>query len=198
MEPTIPVPVNANSGKGKMVGIAAVIMAVLLAGIAFYATRGPENRGTVIEARGEDAFRPANVNALKTVEGGTREKIRTTAFVTEVDMAARTTAPSEIAVPFAVQEVGGVMLRKFALRGEDGNLSPSLVAVNELDVIEFAFTAADRDYAVRFPDFGVYRAVKRGETVTFQFQAHPYGEYAFECAEGCGRGDAGKLVVNQK
>ncbi|MBI2279041.1 MAG: hypothetical protein HYU81_03200 [Candidatus Brennerbacteria bacterium] len=188
-----------RGGKIKWVGGVAAVVALAAIAISFYNTSGPRRGefGPTGEARGEDVFRPGNANALKTVEGGTREKIKTSAFVTDVNATARVAAPSEIAVPFAVQKVGDVMLRKFAFRGEDGNLSPSLVAVNELDVVDFSFTAADRDYAIRFPDFGVYRSVKRGETAVFQFQAYPYGEYAFECVEGCGKGDAGKLVVNR-
>lgn len=190
----------ANNGKAKWIGVLVIAMALLVVGVWFYGTKGSvqSDRGATLEARGEDTFRPGNANALRTVEGGTREIIRTSAFVVDPDAAARTTPPSEIAVPFAVQAVGGVMLRRFVLHGEDGNISPSLIAVNELDVVDFSFTATDGDYAVRFPDFGVYRSVREGETAIFQFQAFPFGEYAFECAEGCGRGDTGKIVVNQK
>lgn len=197
MEPGIST--SANKGRAKWIGALVIATALVVVAVS-YGIKGNvlSDRGATIEARGEDAFRPGNQSALATVEGGTREKIRTSVLVSDANMAARTARPSEVAVPFAMQKVGEVTLRKFALFGERGSLSPSLVAVNELDIVEFAFTASDRDYAVRFPDFGVYRAVKRGETATFQFQAYPFGEYVFTCAEGCSAGTGGKLVVNPK
>ena len=51
-----------------------------------------------------------------------------------------------------------------------------------------------------FPDFGVYKAASKGQTVKLQFQGYPYGSYAFRCADVCGGTVKveGKLIVNKK
>jgi plastocyanin domain-containing protein len=43
----------------------------------------------------------------------------------------------------------------------------------------------DRNYTFFLPDFGIYQLVQQGQSKTIQFQAYPYGTYAFSCKDVC-------------
>ena len=173
--------------------IGIVVGVIIVGGTIFFFQKSPKNQGTGV---GQEEKKVENPNALETVQGGTREKIKTQVKTPEpTDQ-----APSEdIAVPKAAIKVGEqkqAAIRTFELRGENGKFSPSTIVVDELDVVEIELNAVDGDYDIFFPDFGVVKTAKKGTTEKLQFQAYPFGEYVFRCKTSCKA--EGKLIVNEK
>jgi hypothetical protein len=77
-------------------------------------------------------------------------------------------------------------------------MSPSLVVVNEKDVVNLNFTAVDGDYIISLSDFGIVRTIAKSKTVQVQFQASPFGKFSVIC-KNCGSGTAlGSLIVNKQ
>lgn len=180
--------------------ISGVVVAVVLVAFAtFKENPSPvvidndqaEERDVVL---GEDFFRPEDPDALATVEGGTRrvlaKKIETPGPGDKPD-------DPNIAVPMSVTKLGILERRIFELKGENQRYSPSIVVVNDGDIIIIDFTSVDSDYDIFFPDFGFYRFVSRGETERVQFQTTSYGEYDFYCRDACNRDVRGKLIINE-
>lgn len=192
--------------KPLIVAVVGVVVVVVIALVAVSFKRGgtgpaaggggKAGAGGVV-VKGEDAFRPENAKALETVEGGTREKV-------EVSIATPgqndTAAPKDVAVPTTVVDTGNSSFRHFDISASGNKYSPSTIVVNEGDVIDLNFTAGDKNYDIFFPDFGVYKAATKGQTVKLQFQGYPFGSYTFKCSESCGGGVKmeGKLIVNKK
>jgi heme/copper-type cytochrome/quinol oxidase subunit 2 len=183
---------------GVVVVIIVAVVAVSLkkgAGPSTGGVKGVVGKGGVV-VKGEDAFRPENAKALGTVEGGTREVVQERIATPGENAAA---VPANVAVPTTVVETGPSAFRHFDISATGNAYSPSTIVVNEGDVIDLSFTATDRDYDIFFPDFGVYKAAKKGQTVKLQFQGYPFGQYAFRCSESCGSAKVeGKLIVNKK
>ena len=110
-----------------------------------------------------------------------------------------TEAPKDVAVPTMVVATGPAAFRHFDITASGDAYSPSTIVVNEGDVVDLNFTAADKNYDMFFPDFGVYKAAQKGQTVKLQFQGYPFGQYAFRCSESCGSTKVeGRLIVNKK
>ena len=184
-----------NKGLKNSVVVGVVVGIIIVAGIIFLLQKQSVKNDGIPEGGNETAVQ-ANPDALPTVEGGTREKIKTEIATPEPGLP----APSgDVAVPKSAVVVGQekqAAIRTFEVRGEVGKFSPSTIVVNELDVIEIDLNAVDSDYDIFFPDFGVFKSVNKGTSGKIQFQAYPYGEYAFRCKDACAA--EGKLVVNQK
>ncbi len=184
-----------------VVGVVVVILIALVvvslkksAGPAGVMPGGVGKGGVVV--KGEDAFRPENAKALGTVEGGTREKVEEKIATPSEGS---TEAPKSVAVPTIVVETGPSSFRHFDISASGNAFTPSTIVVNEGDVIDLKFTAEDKAYDLFFPDFGVYKAAAKGETVKLQFQGYPFGSYKFMCKEVCGSAKVeGKLIVNKK
>lgn len=144
---------------------------------------------------GEDTFRPDNPDALSTIEGGTREKIKEEIATPGLEA---TNVPQDVAVPVNVSTISGpsgsVALRTFEIRAEGGKFSPSTIVVDEGDVITVRLIAVDASSSITFPDFGAYVSVEAGQTGQTQFQTSNYGQYEF-----LGPNDMkGVLIVNEK
>ncbi len=164
-----------------MSAVTAALVALLVLGIlydGFKDTGGPVS---------DDPFRPNDPKALPTVEGGTREKLS----------AAVSPSEAKAASPSQVQKVGERSRMTYDIRGENGGFEPSTIMADEGDVIVINLAAVDGDYDIFFPDFGVYRGVKHGETGKLSFQAYPYGDYKFFCENNCIGRPSGRLIVNE-
>jgi len=174
--------------------IIGVVVAIAAVGVWFVSGVGlnPKNPGSGEVVAGGDTFRPENAAALATVEGGTREQV-------EEDMTAPepgdTPSNPSIAVPTSVSG-SGPKFRVFSIAASDGKFIPSTIIVGERDVIDLTIVAADADYDVFFPDFGVYKKIESGTSGKVQFQGTPYGSYVFTCRDACPSGSAsGQLII---
>lgn len=176
----------------KNPAIIGIVLGILIVGGVAYISK----KNSTKEPEDTRAEKTRNPDALETVEGGTREQIKTKIATPEP----RDAAPSnDVAVPKNAVEIGEekqAALRTFEIRGENGTFSPSTIVVNESDVVEIDLVAVDKDYDIFFPDFGVVKSAKKGTTEKLQFQADLFGEYAFGCKELCKA--EGKFIVNQK
>lgn len=176
---------------GVVIGIA--ILAVLVWLVGGFSPKTP-GIGDGEGGQSTDVFRPDNIKALPTVEGGTREtieqKIETPGVGAEVKN-------PDIAVPISAVQTGPSSLRNFNLSVQDNKYIPSTIVVNEGDVIDISLTAVDADYDFFLPDFGIYKKVNKGETGKLQFQAYPFGKYVFYC-KNCAKEVKGTLIVNSR
>ncbi|HMB17362.1 MAG TPA: cupredoxin domain-containing protein [Candidatus Paceibacterota bacterium] len=133
---------------------------------------------------------------LGTVEGGTRKEISDDV---ETPEAGESVENEEIAVPvttYKASEKASASKRVFNIKAEGYKFSPSVIVVDEKDVVNIEIKAVDQDYNVFFPDFGVYKELPSGERIELEFQVSDYGEYEFFCNE-CEEEMGGKLIVNE-
>ena len=134
------------NNRNLIVGIVVAVV-VLVVIMVVWPSRKPEG--------GLDKFRPGNMDALPTVEQGTREIIKTV-----IETPGVTSAPGVegLAIPVRVAPMGdGTALRAFRISAGTGGYEPNILVVNEKDVVDIAFTAHESDADIFFPDFGVYR-----------------------------------------
>ncbi|MBM3257602.1 MAG: hypothetical protein FJY98_04820 [Candidatus Liptonbacteria bacterium] len=185
--------------KPIVVAVVGVVVIVVIALIAVSMKRGGLGGGGTKPPgapKGEDVFRPENEKALATVEGGTRQVVEERIATPEQNA---TTSRKDVAVPTIVVDTGPSSFRHFDITASGNKFNPAILVVNEGDVIDLGFTAEGKAYDIFFPDFGVYKAAKAGETVKLQFQGYPFGSYKFNCKEACGGATVeGKLIVNKK
>ncbi|MBI1960731.1 MAG: cupredoxin domain-containing protein [Candidatus Liptonbacteria bacterium] len=140
-----------------------------------------------------------------TVEGGTRGALPVGIIQVpepRTDQSGKNVAQAQdLAIPVEAIETPGTenIFRHFEIRGEGNQYSPSKIVVREGDIVDIKFTAVDRVYNFFLPDFGVYATITQGQTKTIQFQASPYGTYAFSCKDVCnGFKMMGTLVVAKR
>ena len=178
----------------KNPAVIGIILGILIVGAVIYVSQNKNKAGN--QENVEEAGKTKNPNALETIAGGTREKIKNDIKTPEPT----DSVPSgDVAVPKSAVRVGEekqAAIRTFEIRGEGGAFVPSTIVVDELDVIEIELKAVDNDYDIFFPDFGIIKTAKRGTTEKIQFQAYPFGEYKFGCGESCQA--EGKFIVNEK
>ncbi len=175
----------------KNPAVMGIVLGTVIVGAVVYVLQ----KNTIKSPADANKDAEKNPNALDTVEGGTRQKI-----MDEI----QTPEPGAesfggVAVPKSAVSVGEEVraaIRTFEIRGEGGKYVPSTIVVDELDIVEIELRAVDQDYDISLPDFGIVKTAKKGSTETIQFQAYPYGEYAFQCKDACSA--EGKLIVNQR
>lgn len=108
--------------------------------------------------------------------------------------------PENVARPSAVTEAApGVSadFRAFAVSVENGKFVPDTVIVRQGDTANIRFTAADRDYDFRQPDYGLASPLRKGVAQTIEFAGVTTGKYTFFC-ESCGgpaSGPVGYIIV---
>ena len=181
---------------------AGLLALVAIFAIIYFGTKGKQgvsntaSNGTSTKVLGQDAFRPDNVKALATVEGGTRETISETIATPEVGAK---NVPANVAVPVGVVPQKFTSYRKYAMTGNNGVFSPSTFVIDERDNVEIAFTAVDADYNFSISDWGVTQNIKKGETGTVMFQGADFGQFKITCkATVCKNEQAGTLIVNKR
>lgn len=141
--------------------------------------------------------RAQNPNTLPTVEGGTRERIQESVETPD----AGTTSTEGVAIPrytTAAGKKGEASFRVFNMEAVGKTFIPETIVVNDGDLIKLEIQAKDGDYDIFFPDFGVYKELPEGKLVSLQFQAAPFGKYAFFCKNACKEEMGGTLIVNEK
>ena len=143
------------------------------------------------------ALRSENPNALPTVIGGNREKIRMDIATPGVGA---TDLPENVAVPVSVIQApnGSAAFRHFNITAEKSAFTPSIIVINEGDVLDISLTAVDRDYSFEFPDMGFAKKITKGTTGNVNFQISNFGQYKFVCAELCSPAVDGTLIVNER
>jgi len=179
----------------KIIGIAVLAAVLVIAAFVFFA---PE--GNIVRRLGET--RKQNIeeslyqgtSTLPTVEGGTRTEV--SAGIPTPGVGSTSSVPG-VAIPKEVIPGEYVGARSFIIRGEKGAFTPSIIVVNELDIVNISFEAVDAGYTMYIPDFAVLIAAEKGKTAKAQFQATQFGQYQFICNE-CGNNMKGTLIVNKK
>ena len=153
--------------------------------------------GTSTKVLGQDAFRPENVKALQTVEGGTREVASRTIATPNVGA---TGVPADVAVPTSIAPQKFSSYRKYSISGVGGKYSASTFVIDERDNVEIAFTATDGDYSFSISDMGLNQFIKKGETGTVMFQGNDFGQYTITCKTSicAGNPNVGTLIVNKR
>jgi heme/copper-type cytochrome/quinol oxidase subunit 2 len=99
-----------------------------------------------------------------------------------------TPVDENVAVPLTVSQAApGVtaMLRRFEIKAENDEFSPSEIIVNQNDTIHIDFTAVDKEYDMTLPDYGMKAVAAKGETKVFEFQAVGSGKFLYYC-DSCG------------
>jgi hypothetical protein len=87
--------------------------------------------------------------------------------------------------------------RNFNLKLEGDKIIPDTVAVNLGDVVHINLTAADKDYDIVQPDYGLNLSLRRGETRFLEFQAVAGDKFMMYCSR-CGgpeKGPVGYIAV---
>lgn len=172
-------PENSNSGR-----IVAGLVLVLIAGAAsFYFLGGPKlftkaSPGAISEVQDKNS----NINRIPTPGAGAKN------------------LPPEVASPTNVilAPNGAASFRHFELRAENGKFSPSIIVVNEKDLVDINLNAVDRDYSFSFPTAGVYRKINQGTFGGLNFQVFSVGEFEFSCSDICSPAVVGKIIVNSQ
>jgi len=136
-------------------------------------------------------------NALTTVPGGTREVIQEKIATPDVN----SSVPQNVARPTTVLPAEGNALRQFEIKAQEGKFIPSIIVVNEGDVVNLVLNAVDSDYNIYFPDFGNVILAKKGTNGRGQFTASPYGQYKFFCDQKttptCPPNMSGTFIINK-
>lgn len=172
-------PENSNSGR-----IVAGLVLVLIAAIVGFYFLG-----------GEKLFTKDSSGTVSKVENEKVSRIQ----IPTPELGAKN-LPSGVASPVNVVLApnGVASFRNFEVRAENGKFSPSIIVVNEKDVIDITLKAIDQDYSFSFPTTGVYRKVSKGTSGKLNFQVFSVGEFEFSCSDVCSPAVVGKIIVNSK
>ena len=172
-------PENSNSGK-----IVTGLVLVLIAGAAGFYFLGGEKLFTSISSTPVSEVKKDNLNSssIPTPELGAKN------------------LPPEVASPVNVVLApnGAASFRHFEVRAEKGKFSPSIIVVNEKDVVNITLKAIDQDYSFSFPTNGVYRKILKGTSGKLSFQVFSVGEFEFSCSDVCSPAVTGKIIVNSQ
>jgi hypothetical protein len=93
---------------------------------------------------------------------------------------------------------GQASFRHFELRGEGGVFLPSIIVVNEKDIVDITLKAIDQDYSFSLPSSGIYRKILKGNSGAIGFQISVPGKYEFLCADVCSPTAKGVMIVNSQ
>jgi|YelNatPaOPRAMG01_1025707.scaffolds.fasta_scaffold62196_3 hypothetical protein len=164
-----------------------------------YSQVGNNSQNTQLSSTSSGSLsKSTNTNALVTVPGGTREIIQEKIATPDVG----SNVPQNVAKPTNVLATDASDLRQFEIKAQNGKYDPSIIVVNEGDLVNIVLNAIDGDYNMYFPDFGNTIMAKKGALGRGQFTASPYGQYKFFCdpktTPTCPPNMSGTLIVNKK
>ena len=110
-----------------------------------------------------------------------------------------TSVPEDVAVPsnVAPSPSGESSFRMFNISISNKKYTPSIIVVNEMDVITLKIRAVDDDYSFEIPNYGISATIKKETERQIQFQATSVGSFKILC-NNCKDGVGGMLVVNPK
>jgi cytochrome c oxidase subunit II len=90
-------------------------------------------------------------------------------------------------------------VKSFDITAKQWEFIPNRIEVNKGDSVTLFIASIDVNHGIGIPDFGVFTALKPGQTTEVQFIADKAGTYTFFCNVQCGsghRGMTGTLIVN--
>ena len=88
--------------------------------------------------------------------------------------------------------------KDFVIKAKQWEFKPSVITVNEGDMVRLLITSEDVTHGFRLPEFGVSEILKSGQTVNIEFIADKKGTFSFFCTVSCGAGHfdmKGTLIV---
>jgi len=89
-------------------------------------------------------------------------------------------------------------IREFDIIAKQFSFEPSVIEVNEGDLVKIRIRSVDVAHSIAIPDFRISERLNPDEEVEFEFVADKVGEFNFFCNVYCGEGHSemgGKLVV---
>src|SRR5258708_7132312 len=104
--------------------------------------------------------------------------------------------PSEV----APSNASGASYRDYNIQITASAFTPNTVISKLGDTINISFTAADGDYTIVQPDYGLKYTVKNGRSTRAQFTGTATGKFTFYCSScgGPGKGPVGYFVIVNK
>ncbi len=129
-----------------------------------------------------------------------------TGSVTAAPVPAGTVVPgtnstsTDVAKPTAINKIGAggaVNQRNYAVEVKNDLVTPQKIAVYVGDVVNIAFTSADKTYDFVQPDNGAEWTVSLGKPITLRFSSPNAGQFTYYCKScgGPGKGPVGYFVV---
>ena len=112
-------------------------------------------------------------------------------------------AAQNVAKPVSTSPIsrkGDEQLRVFEIKINNNKFSPDTVILNKGDLAKISFTAVDRDYDFKQPDYGLKQVIPKGQTKLVVYTFSNPGTFTFYC-EQCGgpsRGPTGKIIVTNE
>lgn len=170
--------------KSKKIIIIAVSAIIIIGGIYLLGLAGFKKTDLIGNKSNQEKAGANNPEAAKSAESATKSAVPENIKIPEVGEI--TTA--DVAVPVTVSAAApGVeaKFRGFNIKGENDAFNPSTIIVKKGDTVHINFLAADKDYDITFPDYGMKQTAKKGETKVLEFQAVAEGKFAYYC-EACG------------
>lgn len=82
-------------------------------------------------------------------------------------------------------------VKSFTMEAKQFEFIPSIITVNEGDLVKLAVTSSDVDHGLAIPAFGVREALSPGKLVNVEFVADKKGTFEFFCSVSCGSGHGG-------
>ena len=104
--------------------------------------------------------------------------------------------PTTLPASSTSQPTGQV--REITMTAQNWEFIPSVIRVNEGDIVKLTISTIEGSHGLAIPDFGVNQQLNQGETVTVQFTADKKGTFTFFCNVPCGSGHRdmkGQLIV---
>ena len=89
-------------------------------------------------------------------------------------------------------------IKEFNIIAKQFSFEPSMIEVNEGDLVRIKIKSIDVAHSIAIPDFRISERLYPDEEVEFEFVADKVGEFNFFCNVYCGEGHSkmgGKLVV---
>lgn len=89
-------------------------------------------------------------------------------------------------------------VKEFEIKAKQWSFEPSVITINEGDIVKLSISSVDVTHGMRLAEFGVSEILKPGEVVNVEFLANKKGTFSFFCTVPCGSGHGnmrGTLIV---
>jgi len=89
-------------------------------------------------------------------------------------------------------------MKEFSLIAKKWEFEPSVITVNEGDMVKLKITSIDVDHGIAIPDFDINVDLNVNEEVEVIFEADKVGTFSFTCSIYCGSGHidmTGTLII---
>ncbi len=182
----------------KIILVAAIVVVAAVVVTAFVLVHKAQNTAT--QAAANQLYNGVASGASAGTKNYSATHTAAPANVTVPNEGATGTVAASVAVP-AIQGPAApgssASYRSFNISVDNGQFSPSNIAVNLGDTVNLYITAIDKDYAFTQPDYGFNDLLPKGVKKTIQFQANNSGRFEFYCSScgGPSSGPVGYLTV---